>query len=85
MSRQIQQFIHYTQLPLLLKNCVSFGQECSKFHLLSPWISIGSQQGCRELTKLRYENDENVTYGPSQTNQDRVFMGVANNYLGLNG
>ncbi len=45
---------------------------------------IGSQQGCRELTKLRYENDENVTYGPLQTNQDRAFVGVANNYLGLN-
>ena len=42
---------------------------------------IGSKQGCRELTKLRNANDENVTYGPSQTNQDRTFMGVANNCL----
>ncbi len=73
MSRQIQQLIHYTQLPLLLKNCASFGQESSKFHpgLASLAAPIGSQQGCRELTKLRFENDENVTYGPLQTNQDR--------------
>ncbi len=38
MSWQIQQFIHYAQLLSLLKSCISFGQECSKFHLRSSFV-----------------------------------------------